>query len=337
MGFDASSVRFSIAILFALGGWATPVHLTDQIPLAVALPPPQLVDPTVTVYYRDAHPYVNWTLQQLTDALPELKGLEPAASQEELPAILRKTGANVEAFFHDFVNTTSLEQIHEVAPRHERNVDYWNTPESTNQKFYYLTLADSKGNARTLKEYRTDLQGNPVQNDGAPPGFMLTRGFASLQVYLHPSHQTESTFRLLGQQSIDGRPCKVVAFAQRPGWTAPMSDFASGTMSFPILEQGIVWIDPADYEILRMRTDLLAPQPQIELQRSTSDIRFGPVTFKESNRTLWLPSEVEVDVEYRRQTFRNLHRYSDYRLFNVEADEVHHLIHPSPQDSEKPQ
>jgi hypothetical protein len=329
-------MNFSIAFLLALGGWATPARLTAQIALAGALPLPQLLDPTVTVYYQDAHPYVNWPLKQLTDAMPELKGLEPAANQEELPVLLQKTGANVESFFHNFVNTTSLEQIHEVAPRRQRNINDGDTPESTNQKFYYLTLLDSKDNEHTLKEYRTDLKGQPVRDDGAPPGFMLTRGFASLEVYLYPSHLAESTFRLLGRQLIDGSPCEVLVFAQRPGWTAVMSDFTAGTMSFPILEQGIVWIDLPSYQIVRMRTDLLAPQPEIDLQRSTSDIRFGPVTFKESNRTLWLPSEVRVDVVYRRETFRNLHRYSDYRLFNVEADEVHHLIHPAPQDSENP-
>ena len=329
------NLQFSAVLLLALAGQPGPGLFRN--PTARTLLLPQLVDQTLAVYYRDAHPYVNWTVKQLTEALPELKGLEPAASKDALPEILRKTGANVEAFFRDFVNTTSLEEIHEVAPRRVINVNDGDIPQSTNQKFYYLTLADWKGGGlRTLHEYRTDLQGNPVQNDGAPPGFMLTRGFASLEVYLHPSHQAESTFRLLGREWTNGKQCQVVVFAQRPGWTAGMSDFTAGSMSFPILEQGIVWIDPADYQILRMRTDLLAPQPQIELQRSTSDIQFSSVHFKESNLTLWLPSEVDVEVEYRRETFRNRHRYSDYRLFNVTTDEVHHLIHPAPQDSDNP-
>ena len=43
-----------------------------------------------------------------------------------------------------------------------------------------------------------------------------------------------------------------------------------------MLLQGIAWIDQSDFRIVRLRTDLLAPQPEIQVQRQTASILFGP-------------------------------------------------------------
>jgi hypothetical protein len=269
-------------------------------------------------WYRDAHPYLDAPLKHSMKAVPELKGLEPAASQDPLPVILQKVGANVEAFFQNFVNVTSLEQIQESAPRGNHR-----------QEFYYLALADRQGGEERLTEYRTDLDRRPVENEGAAPGFLLTRGFASLEAYLDLSHQAESTFRYLGRQSIDRRPCAVVGFAQHPDSASPLTFSAPG-ISFPVLVQGVVWISLADYQIVRIHTDLLAPQPQLQLKKIVTQVQYGPVIFPGSNSPLWLPSRVQVTLNLRGNSFRNLHLYSGYRLFEVKT-----LVRPY--SDEKPQ
>jgi hypothetical protein len=52
--------------------------------------------------YRKAKPIADWSSAEVIRWVPELKGFEPAESQEALPAILNKVGQNVEAFFRNF-------------------------------------------------------------------------------------------------------------------------------------------------------------------------------------------------------------------------------------------
>jgi len=84
-----------------------------------------------------------------------------------------------------------------------------------------------------------------------------------------------------------------------------------------VLFQGIVWIDSNSYKIVRLRSDLLSPQPKIRLERQTTEITYQPVQFKELASAMWLPSEVAVTVEWKGRTFRNSHTYSRFKLFNV--------------------
>jgi hypothetical protein len=89
----------------------------------------------------------------------------------------------------------------------------------------------------------------------------------------------------------------------------------------PLLYQGLVWLDPGNFEILRMRTDLLARRTDIGLTRQTSEIWFSEVRFQSVPQSFWLPREVVVTSESSGWLFRNVHRYSDYRVFTVEAQD----------------
>ncbi len=60
---------------------------------------------------------------------------------------------------------------------------------------------------------------------------------------------------------------------------------------------------------------------QIDFSRQTTDVHFAEVQFTESRLKPWLPREVAVTVAWEGRTFRNLHRYSDFKLFNVETQE----------------
>ena len=86
-----------------------------------------------------------------------------------------------------------------------------------------------------------------------------------------------------------------------------------------MLLQGIAWIDQTDFRIVRLRTDLLAPQPEIALQEQTSNIRFGPVRIAALDSELWLPQAVDVAMRANGQFLRERHRYSRYRLYQAKS------------------
>lgn len=83
--------------------------------------------------------------------------------------------------------------------------------------------------------------------------------------------------------------------------------------------QGLAWIDSETYEIIRVRTDLLAPLLKVKLERTTTEIAYGEVYFKSVGRKLSLPRQVTVTVDWNGKHLLNQHRYSDFELFNVEA------------------
>jgi hypothetical protein len=70
-----------------------------------------------------------------------------------------------------------------------------------------------------------------------------------------------------------------------------------------------------------MRTDLLAPRPDVHLERQTTEIRFAEVHLKTLPGAYWLPDEVVVTVSIFGETYRNTHLYSHFKLFKVETQE----------------
>jgi hypothetical protein len=262
--------------------------------------------------YRRSEPITQWPLKKTLHEIRELAGLEPATDQARLPAILRRVSGNLQNFVTNFVNTASLETIEET--RREG----WRTPEHIVERFRYLMLAPQESNARDLIEYRTDLRGREQLSHGLIENFIKTTGFASIPLFFGPLQQPRSDFRYLGEQTIHGRRAEVVAFAQHVEPLAVRGRFVHGKTSVPLLLQGVAWIYASDYQVLRMRTDLLAPQPAAALRRLTTVVSLALIAFEGGRAAFWLPREVDVTVEQGNYTFFNRHRYSDYRLFKVE-------------------
>ena len=126
---------------------------------------------------------------------------------------------------------------------------------------------------------------------------------------------------------MDGHDTFVVAFAQIPGSVESPGRIVSGSRSTLSLLQGIAWVDQSDFRIVRLRTDILAPRPEVPLQRLTAKIQFGPVHLAaETNLELWLPLAVELDMEASGRSYFEQHKYSRYRLYQVKT----RILFPTP-------
>jgi hypothetical protein len=49
-------------------------------------------------------------------------------------------------------------------------------------------------------------------------------------------------------------------------------------------------------------------------------VSYGLVHFPSSSEVYWLPLQASVDVETKYQHWRNMHRFSDYKIFTVKAE-----------------
>ena len=266
--------------------------------------------------YDGAKSVLDQSLPALVKAFPELSGIEPVANQDSAAVILRAVGQNVQTQLQNFADTASLEQIRQQMLRAEGKVSG-----SLDQKFQYLMLADSQKAGVRVQEYRTNFRGNRVDLAGLEDGFMITSGFASADMIFHPIYQSEADFRYLGRQEINARSALVIAFAQKPRTARIFERFNSGSASALILVQGLAWVDCETNRILRLRTDLLKPAPEVRLNSQTTEIDYGEVRFGGTQASFWLPRRVVVTIECRGKSFRNVHEYSDFRLFNVQTDE----------------
>jgi hypothetical protein len=230
-------------------------------------------DDTFLEAYRRADPITRWSLKRLYHEIPELKGLEPASDQSRLPTVLAGVAQNLRAFWKHFADTTSLEVIDESRRPNESNRGLGSDidlsagavptgqnsgPNRRQERFRYLMLLEPE-NTLKLREYRTDLQGRSTNGEAATANLAKTAGFASLPQFFDIRQQQLSDYRYLGRQNVNGASTDVVAFAEHVDPAGIKGRFIFGVTSVPILVQGIAWIDPSDFHLVRMRTDLLAP------------------------------------------------------------------------------
>ena len=255
--------------------------------------------------------FVDMNPAELGDAIPELKHLKPAESQDVLPKILERAGSAVAAFFDNFPNTACTEHVTSNVHRVKLKgiLHYDNT-------YNYLALAEEGSMKGRLREYRTRANGEIVQPDG-----IVTFGFVALSVNFHPDYQADSRFRYLGSEKMEKQDTYVVAFAQRPNVARQMASVQYLGQSGFVYLQGVAWIDPVSFRIVRLRTDIQQPESNVGLQKETIQVLYSEVNFGKSQETLWLPLEVTVTGQLKEYLFHNQHRYSDYRLFNVQVEQ----------------
>ncbi len=282
----------------------------------------RIPDTTGQSYYVNAKTLLDDPLPDLLRAVPELQGLEPAGNQDELAFILDKAGKMTEDLLGRMPNLISHEEITQ-----EKLSDQGGVKGQLRQDFDYLILTHRQDGVVTPEEYRTGRDGSPLATQGLEQGYSVTRGFASAWLHFHPWNRSGARFRYLGQQTDGGLRCYVVAFAQRPGWATSTGRVVFKEGFIVILYQGIAWIDEASFRIVRLRVDLLAPRLDIGLEKQTTELRYGETRLPQAVSPLWLPQEVVVTTGANNQVFRNVHRYSGYRLFKVETK-----ILPAPPD-----
>jgi tetratricopeptide (TPR) repeat protein len=283
-------------------------------PLVPPLPPL-----SETEWYERATSILEYSEDQLRARfLEELARLQPAPETAQLATILKSAGERVESLFNDFPNVLSREQV-----RQQTRTGFLKG--YTTRDYSYLALVYSDKEGLELQEDRVDDNGKPVnlrRFDGSSAGAaFLSSGYAGFGLFFHPRHQHSSRFRLVGFDP-SGSGNLVVAFAQVPGKLDLHGYFTSDGKRSRLLVQGLAWIDPVRHQIVRMGTELLAPRSDVGLQRQSTIVAFAETRLPGLARTLWLPREVTVDIEYKRTTCRNRHRYSDYQLFSVRSIEA---------------
>lgn len=275
--------------------------------------------------------FASCSVAELQLAVPELKGLKTAPNQKKLAALLDKVGAKTLETARNTPNLISREIVTES----QLGIG------ETHHDYDYLILIRSEGSAVNFNEFRVDVKtGAKFQFDeevkNASPTWAdvkrardemaasqsrppASQGFATSWLHFYPDNRQQATFRYLGEQKLDGQRLLVLAFAQKPQSVMSPGVFQYEGKTVPMFFQGVAWVDPSDFRIVQLHTDLLAPLPEVSLQRLTAQIRFAPTRIEEIPSLLSLPREVTITSKVSGWTLREIHKYSEYRLFRVQS------------------
>lgn len=301
-----------IAFLFlpiCLSVWSARPPEAAACPQLPDLSPP--LTPAEIELYEQAQTLIGWTPSQVRDC-PYLRRLTPSESQDQLPRILERVGQVGTLLFQEFPRISCDEVVHSEV---FQGVRY----SATMQEFQYIVIPRPLGDVLAYREYRTDPKGKKLDYLTHSGLFMTTSDFASAWLYLSPGDQRVGRFRLFGTQEIRNRECVVVGFAQDPDRVCRGGGFIRGGERIALLVQGLAWIDPDTFHILRITTWLLAPRMDVGLKSQTCTVDFYPVTPARSGTVLWLPRDVEVHTVCRGFAVHNQHHYSNFKLFRVES------------------
>jgi hypothetical protein len=281
--------------------------------------------------------FTSCPIAELQHTVRELAHLKADQDQSKLDALLDKIGDRTVESARKTPNLIS----HEAVVSEQEGVE-------TRQNFSYLVLQHALGsNGVVLDEFRVDLKtGEKFQTEeigrteasnslasssssldlpslrqslpgiDSPP---MSQGFGNNWLHFYPSNRSESTFRYLGEQQLNAHRTLVVAFAQKPGSVRLPALIAFENKTLPVYQQGVAWVDPSDFKIVRLRTDLLSPPAGVPLSQLTADIQFAEIRIAEIASPLWLPRQVVVTTNLGGVTLRETHTYSNYRLFRAHS------------------
>jgi len=268
----------------------------------------------------EASRYFELPPQRLKEAVPGLRGLKYDADQRQLPSILAGVAKAIGDLMPRLPNLVSKEVVeHYQAGQDSVAWTSISGGQPWNDEFRYLILVhhQSDGTAK-IEELRTDSKGRPADAKGQVTG-PRGNGFAYQWLLFSAANQPEFQFRYLGQQDLEGRKTFVVAFAQDPAKVADPAYFQSQGKTAPFYYQGVLWVDQTSFNIVKLRTDLLAPVPIVKLNQLTTEVSFRSVPIHGYDAVFWLPFEVYLSSDEGGGPVEETHLYSDYHLFHSES------------------
>jgi hypothetical protein len=84
---------------------------------------------------------------------------------------------------------------------------------------------------------------------------------------------------------------------------------------------GTLWIDPQSGAIVKLEAKVDSSMSDLGLAGMRSEVHYALHSFRDPAESVWIAESAVIDVETPRQHWRNLHRFTDYKRFNVNIHE----------------
>ena len=238
---------------------------------------------------------------------PSVPNRGPDAAPASMESLIRAR-KSVEAFFEQSANVVCAESVTQTILGKNGKSAY---REESNYE-YQLTASTASGSLK-LTESR-DARKLPFRDPART--LLVTNGFASLLLILHPNFETSFEFEPSGAETIDGMTLDRFSYKAIPGASSPAALRLRGK-NYPLPLSGTIWIERDTGAITRLTAAVDSSFADLGLRGMTSDIHYAIIQFRDPEETYWMPVSATVDVETPLQHWRNVHRFTAYRRFRA--------------------
>jgi hypothetical protein len=244
----------------------------------------------------------------------------PATSQAEAtptsPAldVLALARKQVQEYFDQFSNLTCKESVTQLVLNGSGRTLY-----RENSAYDYQFEIQTAKQTGSWKFTETRAPRNPSFRDPART-LLVTSGFASLLLVAHPMYEASYTFEPDGSDTISGVSYLRIRFQPIAGASSPATLRLRGK-NYPLPLSGTLWIDPQSGGIVKLEATVGAGLSDLGLSGMRSEVYFARHQFKGKRDPVWVPESATIDVQTPRQHWRNLHRFTDYKRFDVNIHE----------------
>jgi hypothetical protein len=179
--------------------------------------------------------------------------------------------------------------------------------------FEYQMQANTRSGSLKLvesREARKEAFRDPTKT------LLITNGFASMLLVLHPDFESSFIFTPVSEELIDGRTLVKIQFKPVAGGSSPAA-IQLRSRNYPLPLTGDIWIDSESGAVVKLVASLESSLDDLGLHQLRSEIHYSVVQFHDPEEAYWMPSSAVIDVETPKQHWRNVHRFTDYRRFRA--------------------
>lgn len=244
-------------------------------------------------------------------ALGLLMLLQSGATQTKLDSAIERASAQVSAYLNELADVTCTEHVSQekLTPNGKMELHEDST-------YDYLVMMDGNQDEFTLNESRL-LKSSGQAKENLP--LLVTNGFSTLFLVFHPYYR--DAFQMIDEGEVveNGQRLVKVRFAHIRGKRTPIALAVRGRQ-YPLEIEGTAWVDGQTGAIVRIEAGLAEPMGDIGLRTLTMQVNYTPIKLAGSDQTFFYPASAYVEVETRKQRWRNIHLFTNYKRFGVSTE-----------------
>lgn len=214
----------------------------------------------------------------------------------------------VDKYFEQAANVVCTENVTQATIGKNGKADY-----REDSVFDYQMQARTNSGSLKLVESRDTRKA--AFRDSAR-SLLITNGFTSMLLILHPMYETSYTFEPGGEETADGVAYVRINFKPVPGASSPAAMQLRGK-NYPIPLSGTIWIDSQSGAVAKLVASMDSSLSDLGLKAMRSEIHYATVHFHDPEESYWMPVSAVIDVETLRQHWRNIHRFASYKRFRA--------------------
>ncbi|MGH9679959.1 MAG: hypothetical protein ACRD4Y_08405, partial [Candidatus Acidiferrales bacterium] len=228
------------------------------------------------------------------------------------PDSMARTRKQVQEYFDQFSDLTCKESVTQLILNQSGRTIY----RENSAYDYQFQTNDDNGNWKFVetRSSRSAAFRDPARS------LLVTTGFASLLLVAHPMYADSYTFVQDGSEVIGGVSYQRIRFTPIPGQSSPATLRLRGK-NYPLPLSGTLWIDPQSGAVVKLEASVGSGMSDLGLAGMHSEVYFAPHQFRGRQGAVWVPESAIIDVRTPHQHWRNLHRFSDYKRFDVNVHE----------------